>query len=277
MNDIGIFYDKKMEKIINEFGPGPIVHYHTGIECSDIKRGDGIDCLRTKMKESQKNILDLIICKIGNTINEDSTILDIGCGLGGTSLYLAKEMKVNAIGISLSKDNIVKAKEFADQLRLDKVEFYQSDALTFSYKKKIDTAVALESICYMDREKIFQKAHQLLKKESYFHVFDWEILEESSYSKKVDNHWKTKMGSSYEYNNSAKKANFELVEEREMNKDAAKFYDIVLQWNKQYYENVNKASYEYKKYKNTITAIKKLIKGFTTGNICLMYQIYRNN
>src|ERR1041385_522325 len=57
-------------------------------------------------------------------IKPTDSVLDAGCGIGGSSIFLAKEIGCNVAGISLSQRQISKAKELAIENKVeDKIEF----------------------------------------------------------------------------------------------------------------------------------------------------------
>jgi tocopherol O-methyltransferase len=274
--DIGSYYDLKTDKILREFGPGPIVHYHTGIRCPELAMDDVDHRFALFAKESQRNVLDMMIEKAGAGLDSGALVIDLGCGLGGACLYLATKLKVKAIGVSLSRDNIEKCREFARQMDLDeRVEFFQADALTFEYDRKADAALAIESACYMDRGRLFANARALLKPGSSFHIFDWEVAKASSRVKRVDRHWKTSMGAPREYREAALVSGFELVEELDFNEDAVRFFEVVREWNRDYFGSLATTSYVAERMKQTFNSLDDLINGFSSREILAAYQLFR--
>jgi tocopherol O-methyltransferase len=274
--DIGLYYDLKTEKILREFGPGPIVHYHTGIRCPPLEGVEVDKRFVLFAKESQRNVLDLMIDKAAGSLGAGSLVIDFGCGLGGASLYLATRLKVEAIGISLSKVNVEKCREFARAMELEgKVEFVLADAQDFDCPRKADAALAIESACYMDRGRLFANVKRLLKPGAKFQVFDWEIAKVSSRSRRIDAHWMTRMGTPEEYRDAARSSGFGLVEELDFNEDAVKFFRVVREWNVAYYESLVKTSYEEERMKQSLNALDDLIAGFSSREILAAYQLFR--
>jgi len=99
-------------------------------------------------------------------IKSDDIILDAGCGIGGSSIWLAKNYNVKVIGITISEKQITEAKKLAEQDKVEKlVEFYRKDYLHTDFKDEQFSVVwAIESVCHADNKKEFLKeAFRLLK------------------------------------------------------------------------------------------------------------------
>lgn len=63
-------------------------------------------------------------------LSEASTVLDIGCGIGGTARHLADEYGVRVVGVDLSEEYCDVARELTRRVQLvDRVTFRQGDAL----------------------------------------------------------------------------------------------------------------------------------------------------
>jgi cyclopropane fatty-acyl-phospholipid synthase-like methyltransferase len=93
-------------------------------------------------------------------------VLDAGCGIGGSSIWLAKERGCQVIGISLNKKQVDKANVFANLQGLaGKVFFEQKDYTSTSYEAgTFDVVWAIESVCYANDKGMFLKeASRLLK------------------------------------------------------------------------------------------------------------------
>jgi len=80
------------------------------------------------------------LCKI----KKGSKVLEVGCGVGLTSAYLA-EKGCKVTGIDISKGMIRKAKERAEKKKL-KIEFLVADAQKLPFKNNAFDAVICESV-----------------------------------------------------------------------------------------------------------------------------------
>jgi tocopherol O-methyltransferase len=99
-------------------------------------------------------------------IKSDEKVLDAGCGVGGSSVWLAKERSCKVVGISLNQRQIDKATAFAKQFGLDgNVVFEQNDYNNTDYAPgSFHVIWGIESICYADdKRKFLQEAFRLLK------------------------------------------------------------------------------------------------------------------
>jgi len=99
-------------------------------------------------------------------IKSSHVILDAGCGIGGSSIFLAEKIGSTVTGISLSEKQIIKAKEFARQKGVeDKTNFEVMNYCATSFpNKSFDVVWGCESICYADdKEQFIREAYRLLK------------------------------------------------------------------------------------------------------------------
>jgi cyclopropane fatty-acyl-phospholipid synthase-like methyltransferase len=119
---------------------------------------------------STKNLHDALL-RINEVMAEIAQIksadrvLDAGCGIGGSSIWLARQNGCKVVGISLNQHQVDKANDFAKQLILyDKVVFEKNDYHETPYPDQFfDVIWGIESICYADRLKFFREAKRLLK------------------------------------------------------------------------------------------------------------------
>ncbi len=99
-------------------------------------------------------------------IKPTDLVLDAGCGIGGSSIYLARKIGCSCVGISLSEAQVEKANRIA-------ITFKKSNTVDFKVMSYMQTSFAdasfdvvwgLESICYAENKKQFiQEAFRLLK------------------------------------------------------------------------------------------------------------------
>ena len=93
-------------------------------------------------------------------------VLDAGCGIGGSGIFLAERIGCSVTGISLSERQVNKAKELAIGKKVeDKVDFKVMNYCATSFpNESFDIVWGCESICYADdKEQFIKEAWRLLK------------------------------------------------------------------------------------------------------------------
>jgi tocopherol O-methyltransferase len=100
-------------------------------------------------------------------------VLDIGCGFGGSSLYLARNYGAAATGITISPVQVEMAKRAAASARAN-ATFLHMDAEDMQFDKQFDLLWSIESISHYQRiEKFFSAASKLLRPGGTFALTDW--------------------------------------------------------------------------------------------------------
>lgn len=95
-----------------------------------------------------------------------SNILDVGCGIGGSTLYLAQKYQAQATGITLSPVQANRATERAQAAQLSQqTQFLVADALEMPFEDNaFDLVWSLESGEHMpDKVKFLQECYRVLK------------------------------------------------------------------------------------------------------------------
>jgi tocopherol O-methyltransferase len=106
-------------------------------------------------------------------IKPGSDILDIGCGFGGSSVYLAKHFNSSVTGITISPVQVEMAIQAAAGEQLD-AKFLLMDAEAMNFQKQFDVLWSVESIChYQNLPGFFASAAKLLKPGGSFAITDW--------------------------------------------------------------------------------------------------------
>ena len=122
--------------------------------------------------KTTKNYIDEIIntnrvlAKVAK-IKKTDLILDAGCGIGGSSIWLVQNYGSKVVGITISPKQLEKAKELAKKAHVEnKTEFHLMDFTETKFKNNtFDVVWALESVCYTEYKIDFLKeAHRILKK-----------------------------------------------------------------------------------------------------------------
>lgn len=97
---------------------------------------------------------------------EGDHVLDAGCGIGGTSLFIGQRANINVHGITLSQKQVDRASENASSLGIDdRIRFSVQDYTNTSFtNESFDSVFAIESVCHASEKSDFlNEASRLLK------------------------------------------------------------------------------------------------------------------
>lgn len=99
-------------------------------------------------------------------INPSDIILDAGCGVGGTTLWLAENYKVKVIGITISQKQLDLAKKYTQKRKLGHLtEFKLMNFCQTNFPNNFFTKIlAIESVCHTkEKEKFIKESFRILK------------------------------------------------------------------------------------------------------------------
>lgn len=110
-------------------------------------------------------------------ISREHTVVDAGCGVGGTALHVAKHFGCRVIGLNISEHQIKIARSRAEDAGLsDRVQFTFADcsvALPLP-GESVDVIVTIESSChYADRRNFLSECARILKPGGILTTKDW--------------------------------------------------------------------------------------------------------
>ena len=107
--------------------------------------------------------------------SEKEHILDVGCGLGGASRYIANKYKNQVSGIDLTQEYIDTGIELSKWVGLDKsVSLHQGSALSMNFANEtFDGAVMLHvGMNIEDKLQLFKEVYRVLRPNAYFGIYD---------------------------------------------------------------------------------------------------------
>jgi len=109
-------------------------------------------------------LTDLMAERLG--LGKDDQLLDVGCGLGGPAMRIARTTGVQVTGITVSREQFAAATALAAEAGLaDRVSFRVHDAMDLDFaSESFDAAIAIESIIHMpDREHVLRNICRTLR------------------------------------------------------------------------------------------------------------------
>ena len=103
------------------------------------------------------------------------TVLDAGCGVGGTSIYLGKKFPhIHFVGVTITPEQVDLGKGFINQFQLKNVKIYLDDFHATQFPNNhFDAVFAVESVSYThDIETFILEMKRILKPKGQLVVLD---------------------------------------------------------------------------------------------------------
>jgi tocopherol O-methyltransferase len=160
------------------------------------------------------------------------TVLDIGCGFGGSSLHLAKKYKAHATGITISPVQVEMAKKAAGEAGLD-AQFLLMDAEELDFPQQFDLLWSVESIShYHDRRAFFANAVRFLKPGGVFALTDWfkrgELSSDQTrkFIEPIERGMFIELETMDDYESYLVKSGLQIVQKQDLSRECAKSWDL---------------------------------------------------
>lgn len=99
-------------------------------------------------------------------IKKEHKVLDAGCGVGGSSIWLAQNIGCEALGITLSAEQVKACKKNADERDMNALTAFEVRDYTDTglADESFDIVWAVESVCHAtDKEDFVKEAFRVLK------------------------------------------------------------------------------------------------------------------
>jgi cyclopropane fatty-acyl-phospholipid synthase-like methyltransferase len=109
----------------------------------------------------RQNLLLADLARIGAA----DRVLDAGCGVGGSAIFLAATRGCRVVGVTLSRLQAAKARAHAARRAVaDRTEFAVMDYMQTALPDgSFDVFWALESVCYADPRRLAREAYRLIR------------------------------------------------------------------------------------------------------------------
>jgi tocopherol O-methyltransferase len=200
-----------------------------------------------------------------------SDILDIGCGFGAGSLYLAKNFNATVTGITISSVQVEMATKAAAKEQRD-AKFLLMDAEAMHFQKQFDLLWSVESIShYQRRDEFFASAAKLLKPGGTFAITDWfkkenlTTAETRKFIAPIEKGMLVELQIMDDYEQFLTSNGFEIMHRDILNKNCAKTWDLCLDIisDKAFWALAAKYGAAFVSY---LKAFQAMRAGFASGN-----------
>ncbi|HEV2385659.1 MAG TPA: class I SAM-dependent methyltransferase [Candidatus Acidoferrales bacterium] len=159
-------------------------------------------------------------------------ILDVGCGFGGSSIYLARKYNAETIGITISPVQVQMANQAAAAARVN-ATFLLMDAEVMKFPRPFDVLWSVESIShYRDVAAFFASAAGLLKAGGTLALTDWfkkENLAARQYDKflrPIERGMLVDLHTMGEYEAMAGSSGLAVIQSENLNRQCAKTWEL---------------------------------------------------
>jgi tocopherol O-methyltransferase len=221
-------------------------------------------------KEAAQLQLTEHLAKLAN-VQEGSTVLDIGCGLGASSLYLARRYKARATGITISPVQVEMARKTAATAQVD-AQFLLMDAEALDFPQPFDLLWSIESIShYGDRRRFFANAVRFLRPGGIFAFTDWfkradlSAAQTRKFIEPIERGMFVELETMDDYESYLLAGGLQIVHRQELTRQCAKTWDLGLNIirDKSFWVLAAKSG---KDFLNYLRAFQAMRAGYASGN-----------
>jgi ubiquinone/menaquinone biosynthesis C-methylase UbiE len=105
-----------------------------------------------------------VLAEWGN-IQQGAIIVDAGCGLGHSTLWLAEHFNARVTGITIVPKQVETMKKFIAKNQIKNVDFLEATYFNMPFKdNSIDVVWAIEAVCHAkDKFQFYKEAYRVLK------------------------------------------------------------------------------------------------------------------
>lgn len=215
LQDVVAYFERKTQSILSRYGPGPRVHYHTGLVDDPPPSTASIPDLRRQLIAAQERTLQhaAAVWKAASFLSGE--VLDVGCGLGGGAIFWAQEFGASVTAVTCAPSHVEWVARFSAEAGvMSQVRPLLCNAHEMPGENQFDVAVAIDSSGYLARKQWFRRLASLLRPGGQVYIVDC-FLGHPEYEKPFNNYWHTRIGTISEYLTAARNAGLqnELIDD----------------------------------------------------------------
>lgn len=204
-------------------------------------------------------------------IPEGATVLDLGCGLGASSIYLARKYHARPTGITISPVQVEMARRAAEAANVE-AQFLLMDAEALHFPQPFDVLWSIESVAhYHDRRSFFANAAKFLKPGGIFAFTDWfkkpnlSAAQTRKFIEPIERGMLVQLETMDDYGSYLLAGGLNVIHRQELTRHCAKTWDLSLDMIRDKAVWVRAAKYG-KDFLNYLRAFRAMREGFRSGN-----------
>lgn len=231
---IADYYNNNTRLFLGLGGSGDVAAIHRAIWAPGVtNKAEAFNYLNVCVANALQPCLQL-------TEGSQAQLLDLGCGVGGTSTWLAQALDANVTGITISSEQQKLATERAARLGLDnQVRFFQGDFAAMPDLESSDAAYAIESFVHAsDAGDFFSMAARLVKPGGRLVICDDFLSPQINAREKADaDAWIRRFQRGWHLNNlvtadqavaAASEQGFDVLESHDLSAHTRSFHPLLL-------------------------------------------------
>ncbi len=231
---IADYYNNNTRLFLGLGGSGDVAAIHRAIWAPGVtNKAEAFNYLNVCVANALQPCLQL-------TEGSQAQLLDLGCGVGGTSTWLAQALDANVTGITISSEQQKLATERAARIGLDnQVRFLQGDFAAMPDLETSDAAYAIESFVHAsDAGDFFSMAARLVKPGGRLVICDDFLSPQINAREKADaDAWIRRFQRGWHLNNlvtadqavaAASEQGFDVLESHDLSAHTRSFHPLLL-------------------------------------------------
>lgn len=193
------------------------------------------DDIKTALLRTHKRFIQ------DSKLNRGDIAIDLGCGIGSLSCFIATNVGCNVIGVNISDFQLKKARKLAEDEGAHNVVFKNLDIMEVQrLENKFDAAFLIDVGCHLpSKEKALRNIFEILNKGGRLVITDWlqkdslNFFEKELLIEPFDKYWNLPYMESFGgYKKLFKKIGFKIIKADDVSTQTKKnwdmFYNIAL-------------------------------------------------